>query len=686
MNERKQIEMRLQVQATELASKTEGLEATAVLSRALSATLNPPEVLDFVVAATVRLLKGNLARLWLWDESAEILQIAGSAGDADLVAFPREFSRPPEGMPGLAFAHRQTVVTEAAATDPRYKERDWALAKGIHAYAAVPLVIGDRGVGVLTAARRAPEPFSEEELTLLGSFAAQAAIAIENARLFHEMESSNRRHVALIQVAKTVNQSLDLQEVLDASLDATLKAVEVEAGSIRLWDEQQGVLAIAAHRGMSEGSINQRRYLKPGEGVAGKVFQRGETLLVEDMAQYPHLIEMAQWEGVRSVASVPIRSRDRIVGVMSILSHGQRRFTPPEIDLLTAIGNQIGTALENARLYEEQRLAARRLETTVATRTEELQATNAQLQQALQRAEEACRSKSRFLAAMSHELRTPLNAIIGFSELLEDQQFGLLNAKQLRYVSHVQASGRHLLNLINDILDLAKVEADRLGLEPMPFALPEVLGAAVESFRPQAESKDIAFQLSLEACPATLIADPLRFKQIVLNLLSNAVKFTLEGGTVSVAARRVHRSGFRVGDAPYAHHKPSIMNHEGGGAYVEIVVQDTGIGIQAEHLPRLFQEFTQLDASLTRRHQGTGLGLALTKKLVDLHGGTIHGHSSGEGRGSTFTLILPLDGPSTSGLRSRAELHVSHLESARVDERQTEIVCFGFQGTGPEEP
>jgi signal transduction histidine kinase len=381
------------------------------------------------------------------------------------------------------------------------------------------------------------------------------------------------------------------------------------------------------------------------------------------MAQYPHLNEMAQRDGVRSVASIPIRSRERIVGVMSILSHGQRRFTPPEIDLLTAIENQIGTALENVRLYEGQRLAARQLETTVATRTEELRATNVQLQQALVGAEEASRSKTRFLAAMSHELRTPLNAIIGFSELLEDQQFGLLNAKQQRYVSHVHASGRHLLNLINDILDLAKVEADRLSLEPMPFALPEILRAAIESFRPQAEAKGIAFQLSLEACPATLVADPLRFKQIILNLLSNAAKFTLEGGTVTVSARP------RSSDA---------------GRAVEIIVQDTGIGIRAEDLPKLFQEFTQLDASLARRHEGTGLGLALTKKLVELHDGAIHAHSPGEGQGSTFTIILPLDGPGTSPPPARAEFHVSRFESASIDELQTEVVNFGFQVTSPE--
>lgn len=189
-------------------------------------------------------------------------------------------------------------------------------------------------------------------------------VAIDNARLFEEMESTNRRLFALNRVAQTVNQSLNLRETLAAALDATLEAVEVDAGNIRLWDEQEGVLTIATHRGMSERYIAQRRHFKPGEGIGGKVFQRGEAFLVEDMREYPHLNEMAQEEGVRSVASIPIRSRDKMVGVISIFGHGQRRFTPPELELLTAIGNQIGTALENARLFETIAQGKREWEST----------------------------------------------------------------------------------------------------------------------------------------------------------------------------------------------------------------------------------------------------------------------------------------------------------------------------------
>lgn len=245
----------------------------------------------------------------------------------------------------------------------------------------------------------------------------------------------------------------------------------------------------------------------------------------------------------------------------------------------------------------------------------------AQVQERTRELEQVNQHKSQFLANMSHELQTPLNAVIGFSELLEDQKPGPLNEKQLRYVHHIWTSGKHLLNLIKDILDLSKVEAGKIEMQPEPFSLSEALQAALSDIRPQADAKGLELVLNGEPCPATLVADPTRFKQVLFNLLSNAVKFTPEGGQVMLAARQVEDT------------------------FVEIAVKDTGIGIKAEEMPKLFQEFSQLDSSLIKRHQGTGLGLALTKRLVELHGGTIRAESPGGGEGTTFTIRLPLSPP-----------------------------------------
>jgi len=284
-------------------------------------------------------------------------------------------------------------------------------------------------------------------------------------------------------------------------------------------------------------------------------------------------------------------------------------------------------------------LAAIQLEAKVEDRTRELNITNVQLQEATRQAEAASRHKSEFLANMSHELRTPLNAILGFAELLQDPAFGPFTEKQDRYMGHIHSSGKHLLALINDLLDLSKVEAGKFELRPEAFVLHEALTAALTEIRLQAEAKQLQIELQVDPALTTLTADPVRLKQIVLNLLSNAVKFTPEGGAVTVTARIGSRGeglgsseGSRLGPKPYTLYL---------GEFVEIAVADTGIGIKAEDLPKLFQPFTQLESPVTMRNQGTGLGLALTKHLVELHGGQIVAASEGEGRGSTFTVCLP---------------------------------------------
>ncbi|MBI3988137.1 MAG: hypothetical protein HY347_00825 [candidate division NC10 bacterium] len=267
---------------------------------------------------------------------------------------------------------------------------------------------------------------------------------------------------------------------------------------------------------------------------------------------------------------------------------------------------------------------------------EHLEVANVQLREALHRAEAASRAKSEFLANMSHELRTPLNPIIGFSEILQDQTVGPLNEKQARYVANIHKSGQHLLALINDLLDLSKVEAGRLDLRPQSFDLREALTETLIAIRLQADAKGLQLELSVDPALTALTADPVRVKQILDNLLSNAVKFTPDGGRVRVTAKLVARGSWLVERTP--NHEPRTTS----GDFVEIAVQDTGIGIRAEDLGQLFQPFAQLEEVYSKRYQGTGLGLALTKWLVELHGGTIWAESQGEGQGSTFTVRLPL--------------------------------------------
>ncbi len=295
---------------------------------------------------------------------------------------------------------------------------------------------------------------------------------------------------------------------------------------------------------------------------------------------------------------------------------------------------------------ETQRRHAGELEATVEERTRELRAVNAQL-------EAASRHKSEFLTHMSHELRTPLNAILGFSELLRNPAAGPLKEEQARYLTHIQASGKHLLIITNDLLDLAKVEAGKLELHPEPFDINQALMAALADIRPLADQKRLILTLRTDTAPVPLTVDPVRFRQILYNLLSNAIKFTPEGGEITVTARCIgqqdaggwtQEAGARRQEA-----EPQALD----GDFVEIAVTDTGIGIAAENLIRLFQPFTQLDPALARQYHGTGLGLALTKQLVELHNGRIWVTSEGKGRGSCFTISFPLASQARAGTVSR---------------------------------
>jgi signal transduction histidine kinase len=282
----------------------------------------------------------------------------------------------------------------------------------------------------------------------------------------------------------------------------------------------------------------------------------------------------------------------RVVGGITIYRPEVRPFTHRQIDLLSTFANQAVIAIENVRLFHEIQETSRQLEI-------------------------AGKHKSEFLANMSHELRTPLNAIIGFSEVLLEKMFGEMNEKQEDYLKDIHSSGKHLLSLINDILDLAKVEAGRMELNLATFDLPTAIDNALTLIRERAMRHSIALAAEVEPQLGELNADERKVKQILLNLLSNAVKFTPEGGRITVAAHQL-------------------------GNMVEIAVTDTGIGIAPEDHAAVFEEFKQVGTDYTRKAEGTGLGLALTRRLVELHGGAMRLESE-PGKGSTFAFTLPLN-------------------------------------------
>ena len=327
-----------------------------------------------------------------------------------------------------------------------------------------------------------------------------------------------------------------------------------------------------------------------GEGTAGIAFQSGQQVIVEDYPNWEHAVPDAIARGMTSVLAVPLVVRDQAVGALTLSFTTSRQFSKEDLRLVTLLAAQIAPALESARLHE-----------TVLQMSSELQ--------------EASEVKSRFLASMSHELRTPLTAIIGFSELLIDEpQHGYEPDRRNQFLEQILKSGQHLLALINDILDLSKVEAGQMELRLSTFDLGASVDSAIDTVRPLAERKHLIVHADPEAS-VSLFADEGKIKQMLLNLLSNAIKFTSEGGQVTVSIEQLEDE-------------------------VMVNVADTGIGIAADDQSRLFVEFQQLDSGPGRNQQGTGLGLALTKRLAELHGGRV-GVESQLGSGSRFFFVVP---------------------------------------------
>jgi signal transduction histidine kinase len=294
--------------------------------------------------------------------------------------------------------------------------------------------------------------------------------------------------------------------------------------------------------------------------------------------------------GYQSLLAMPLLLEQKIMGALTVYRGETGTFAPAVVNLLQTFATQSVLAIQNARLFRE-----------IEEKSRQIEAAN--------------RHKSEFLANMSHELRTPLNAIIGFSEVLHERLFGELNDKQAEYTSDILTSGQHLLSLINEILDLSKVEAGRMELELAPFDLPLAIDNARTFVRERAVKHGITLDIDVDDRLGEYVGDERKIKQILLNLLSNAVKFTPEGGRISITANKTNNGA-------------------------EISVSDTGIGIPPAEQPTIFEEFRQVGGDYAHKKEGTGLGLTLAKKFVELHGGKIWVESE-VGKGSTFTFTLP---------------------------------------------
>jgi signal transduction histidine kinase len=586
---------------------TEALEQQTATSEILRVIASSPTdlqpVLATVAESAARLCEATDAVISRCD--GETLKQVAQYG-AIPVPQPNRINR--HSPVGRAIVDKKTIhvhdlLTEIESGYPESKERQKVT--GTRTILVTPLLREGVPIGTINIRRTEVRPFSDKHVKLLETFADQAVIAIENVRLFKELQERTRELVesveemkALSEVGQAVSSSLDLETVLETIVARAVDLSGTDCGVIYEYDEEAEEFNLRASHRMEAEAVEVLRAarIKLGEGATGQAaLSRAPVQIADTLGQregsVSRLRPLLNRLGYRSLLTVPILRDHQIMGGLTVWRRQVGEFEPEVVNLLQTFATQSALAIQNARLFRE-----------IEAKSRELEAAN--------------RHKSEFLANVSHELRTPLNAVIGFSEVLQEKLFGELNEKQAEYTDDILSSGRHLLSLINDILDLSKIEAGRMELEVTTFHLPDAIENALLLIRERASRHGIKLDRVIDDRLGDFTGDERKIKQILVNLLSNAVKFTPEGGQIKVDAT--------LRDSA-----------------VIVSVTDTGIGIAKEDQEVIFEEFRQVGTNYAQKREGTGLGLSLTRKFVELHGGKIWVESE-PGRGSKFTFTLPL--------------------------------------------
>ena len=597
---------------TELGARnrdlTESLEQQTATSEVLQVISRSPSdvepTFEVIAASAARLCEAVEGTVFRFDGA--LIHIAAHCGGVpeQTAALMRVFPIPPGrgSVTARAILTRAVVHVPDLAADPEH-EYSALVTEGFHTVLSVPMLRNADPIGAITVRRQNVRPFSDKQIALLQTFADQAVIAIENVRLFKELEArtgeltrSVEKLTALGEVSRAVSSTLDVETVLDMIVSRASQLAGAAGCSIFEYDEAAEQFELRATHNDDTAFVEALRAvpLRKGEGLMGRAAEMREPIQIPDITQ-PGAYQSSVRDtlirfGYRALLSVPLLREDQIIGSLSFNRKAPGEFPPEVVDVLKTFATQSALAIQNARLFREIGDKSRQLET-------------------------ASRHKSEFLANMSHELRTPLNAIIGFSEVLAERMFGDVNAKQAEYLQDILESGRHLLSLINDILDLSKIEAGHMELESADFHLPTAIDNALILVRERATRRGITLGSTIDESLGLIRGDERKVKQVLLNLLSNALKFTPEGGRIDVDA------GLHDGVA-------------------EVSVADTGVGIAPADEEAVFEEFRQVGAA-ERKAEGTGLGLPLSRKFVELHGGKIWVQSE-VGRGSTFTFTLPV--------------------------------------------
>jgi signal transduction histidine kinase len=593
------LERKVEDRTVELRETLQYQTATSDVLKVINrATFDLNPVLKTLIETAARLCHAEKAFIYRLDGGAYRLAVGYGLSEIE----EQTSINPSRGtLVGRVALEKQTMHVADALADPDYEVKAGEEIDQVRTMLGVPLQRKGTVIGVVTLARGRVDPFTDRQIELVTTFADQAVIAIENVRMLTELQAQTRalqRSVeemkALSEVGQAVSSTLDLQTVLGTIAARAVPLSGADGGAFYAYEEAAGVLRLQASYQLEDELVRAltEAPIRLGEAAAGRAAVQRRAVQMPDIdagPRYP-LHEIVWRLGYRALLAVPLLNEERIIGALTVLRRTPGAFSEEVVSLIQAFATQSALAIQNANLFHEIEETGRQLAV-------------------------ASRHKSEFLANMSHELRTPLNAILGYTELIQDNIYGRVPDTIREILDRVQSSGRHLLGLINAVLDLSKIEAGQLTLSIVDYSMKEVVQTVVMATEALVAEKKLALRISISEHLPRGEGDERRITQVLLNLVGNAIKFTVAG-------------------------EIAVHANAADGAF-HVSVSDTGPGIAADDQQRIFEEFQQVDSSSTREKGGTGLGLSISKKIIELHGGRIWMESE-LGRGSTFRFTLPV--------------------------------------------
>ncbi len=581
----------------ELKYHDETLETLYEIDSVVSQSLELDELLRESIAKTIQVTSADAGWIYLLQEDGETLNLQTYIGISPELAEAASKLKVGQGVSGMAVKSGKPVTMDIENYPyPRLltlMEKD-----GIKSLVGIPLIAKGKVGGAMVLSNRKHRIFKKEDIDLLSSIGSQVGVAVENARLYSELKRHDETLETLFEIDRVVNESLDLDEIFREALAKTIQVTSSDAGAIYILEEEGKSLKLKTSSGLSMDFAGAVSEIKVGVGVTGGAVQAKKPI-VTDIDHFPSsdLLPFLKKEGLVTFVGMPLMAKGRVVGAMNLGNRSRRTFSKEDLEVLASIGGQIGVAIENARLYQEAKTSYEKLEAAY----EELKSLD--------------RMKSEFLSNVSHELKTPLVSIRGYSELLHDEKLGLIKDEQKKSLEAIIRNADRLTRLINSILFISKMQAEKLEFKFQPVDMDEIIKTCVDDAKSMMDTKQIIFEKDIPKI-SKVNGEKDRFTEVISNLLDNAIKFTPTGGKISIKALDE-------------------------GEFVHFVVTDNGIGIPLEIIPKLFSRFYQADASASRKYGGTGLGLYITKNIVDAFRGKIWIESE-VGKGTKVHVLLPI--------------------------------------------